>query len=67
MSDATNPRAAAVEMPEANQENRPELEVTNSVERDAKGISYIMNLVAMYGLFFICMIVIAWFGIFSEV
>ena len=53
--------------PDANLETRPELEVTASVEKDAKGISYVMNLIGMYGLFFFCMIVIAWFGIFSEV
>jgi len=52
---------------EANLETRPELEVTGSVEKDSKGIGYIMNLIGMYGLFFVCMIVIAWFGIFSEV
>lgn len=52
---------------DANLETRPELEITGSVERDSKGISYIMNLIGMYGLFFFCMIVIAWFGIFSEV
>lgn len=52
---------------DANLETRPELEVTTSVERDSKGIGYIMNLIGMYGLFFLCMIVIAWFGIFSEV
>ena len=52
---------------DANLETRPELEVTTSVEKDSKGIGYIMNLIGMYGLFFFCMIVIAWFGIFSEV
>ena len=62
MSEATAPTT-----PEVNLETRPELEVTSSVEKDSKGIGYIMNLVAMYGLFFICMVVIAWFGIFSEV
>lgn len=44
-----------------------ELELTESVEKDRKGVSYIMNLIAMYGLFFVFMLVIAWFGIFSEV
>ena len=52
---------------DANLETRPELEITGSVEKDSKGISYVMNLIGMYGLFFLCMIVIAWFGIFSEV
>lgn len=52
---------------DTNLETRPELEVTTSVEKDSKGIAYIMNLIGMYGLFFLCMIVIAWFGIFSEV
>ena len=52
---------------DASLETRPELEVLDSVERDSKGIGYIMNLIGMYGLFFFCMIVIAWFGIFSEV
>ncbi|NJK44362.1 MAG: hypothetical protein HC933_08835 [Pleurocapsa sp. SU_196_0] len=48
-------------------EARPELESTDSVEKDAKGVGFIINLVAMYALFFIFMIAIAWFGIFSEV
>ena len=52
---------------DTNLETRPELEVTTSVEKDSKGIGYITNLIGMYGLFFLCMIVIAWFGIFSEV
>ncbi len=45
----------------------PETEMVESKERDTKGVSYIMNLVAVYGIFFIAMIIIAWFGIFSEV
>jgi hypothetical protein len=48
-------------------EARPELESTDAVEKDAKGVGYIINLVAVYALFFIFMIAIAWFGIFSEV
>jgi hypothetical protein len=48
-------------------EARPELESTEAVEKDSKGVGYIINLVAVYGLFFIFMIAIAWFGIFSEV
>ena len=60
MSDATANQ-------DVSPETRPELEITDSVEKDSKGIGYIMNLIGMYGLFFLCMIVIAWFGIFSEV
>lgn len=45
----------------------PETEAVESTERDTKGVSYIMNLVAVYAIFFISMIIIAWFGIFSEV
>jgi hypothetical protein len=41
--------------------------VTEAVETDKKGVGYIINLVALYLTFFISMIVIAWFGIFSEV
>ncbi len=44
-----------------------ETEGLSSLERDEKGVGYIMNLVGMYLLFAICMIIIAWFGIFSEV
>ena len=45
----------------------PETEEVESTERDNKGIGYIMNLVAVYAIFFIGMVIIAWFGIFSEV
>jgi hypothetical protein len=45
----------------------PETEAVESKERDTKGVSYIMNLVAVYAIFFVSMIIIAWFGIFSEV
>jgi hypothetical protein len=45
----------------------PETEEVESTERDSKGIRYIMNLVALYTIFFLSMVIIAWFGIFSEV
>lgn len=45
----------------------PETETLESEERDTRGVGYIMNLVAVYAVFFISMIIIAWFGIFSEV
>lgn len=54
-------------MPLEPQTPSPETEMVESKERDTKGVSYIMNLVAVYAIFFISMIVIAWFGIFSEV
>ncbi len=53
--------------PQMIQVPNPETEMVESRERDTKGVSYIMNLVAVYAIFFISMIVIAWFGIFSEV
>jgi hypothetical protein len=53
--------------PQMIQVPNPETEMVESKERDTKGVSYIMNLVAVYAIFFISMIVIAWFGIFSEV
>jgi hypothetical protein len=40
---------------------------TDAVEKDKKGIGYIISLAALYLTFFISMIIIAWFGIFSEV
>jgi hypothetical protein len=46
---------------------RVETEGLETQEKDEKGVSYIMNLVGLYLLFAICMITIAWFGIFSEV
>jgi hypothetical protein len=48
-------------------EVRPELESTDALEKDSKGVGYVINLIGVYALFFIFMIVIAWFGIFSEV
>ncbi len=53
--------------PQMLQVPNPETESVESTERDTKGVSYILNLVAVYAIFFISMIVIAWFGIFSEV
>jgi hypothetical protein len=44
-----------------------ETESIESVEKDEKGIGYIMNLVGLYLIFAICMVTVAWFGIFSEV
>jgi hypothetical protein len=46
---------------------RVETEGVETQEKDEKGIGYIMNLVGLYLLFAICMVAIAWFGIFSEV
>ena len=46
---------------------RVETENAESVEKDEKGIGYIMNLVGLYLIFAICMVTVAWFGIFSEV
>jgi hypothetical protein len=57
--------------PSQNLENhdliRVETEGLETQEKDEKGISYVMNLVGLYLLFAICMVAIAWFGIFSEV
>lgn len=57
--------------PSQNLENhdliRVETEGVETQEKDEKGVSYIMNLVGLYLLFAICMVVVAWFGIFSEV
>jgi hypothetical protein len=57
--------------PSQNLENhdvvRVETEGVETQEKDEKGISYVMNLVGLYLLFAICMVAIAWFGIFSEV
>ncbi len=36
-------------------------------DSDKKGVSYIWNLIAVYAVFGLCMIVVAWFGVFSEV
>ncbi len=46
---------------------RVETEGVETQEKDEKGINYVMNLVGMYLLFAVCMVAIAWFGIFSEV
>jgi hypothetical protein len=46
---------------------KTETEGVETQEKDEKGISYVMNLVGLYLLFAICMVAIAWFGIFSEV
>jgi hypothetical protein len=46
---------------------KTETEGVETLEKDEKGISYVMNLVGLYLLFAICMVAIAWFGIFSEV
>ena len=36
-------------------------------ERDSRGVSYVFNLVALYATFAVSLLIIAWFGIFSEV
>ncbi len=46
---------------------RPNLEQVAAPEKDEKGVMYVINMIGMYALFVISMIVIAWFGIFSEV
>ena len=48
------------------QSEMSDIEAPTSVERDARGLSYIANLIALYLLFGISLLVIAWFGIFSE-
>ena len=46
---------------------RPELEQVVSLEKDSRGVGYVMNWVSLILLFVISMIAIAWFGPFSEV
>jgi hypothetical protein len=46
---------------------RPNLEQITAPEKDEKGVMYVINMIGMYALFVISMIIIAWFGIFSEV
>ncbi len=54
-------------------EKTPELDLPSNIEatvaeeRDPKGVSYIFSLVGIYVVFAICMAVVAWFGVFSEV
>lgn len=36
-------------------------------ERDARGVSYVFNLIGLYLTFFLSLLLMAWFGIFSEV
>ncbi len=46
---------------------RPELEQVATVEKDARGIGYVMNWISLIVLFVVSMAIIAWFGPFSEV
>ena len=39
----------------------------DNVDKDKKGTGYIVQLIGVYLLFFVSMVIIAWFGIFSEV
>lgn len=53
-------------------EDVPQLEIAATEapvapERDSRGVSYIFNLIGLYLSFFMALLVIAWFGIFSEV
>lgn len=53
-------------------EDVPQLEVAATEapvapERDARGVSYVFNLIALYASFATFLLIIAWFGIFSEV
>jgi ABC-type Na+ efflux pump permease subunit len=46
---------------------RPNLEQVTAPEKDEKGVVYVVNMICMFLLFGISMIIIAWFGLFSEV
>jgi hypothetical protein len=46
---------------------RPELEQVGTVEKDGRGVGYVMNWISLIVLFVLSMIAIAWFGPFSEV
>jgi hypothetical protein len=46
---------------------RPNTEQVVAPEKDEKGVVYVINMIGMFLLFGISMIIIAWFGLFSEV
>ena len=59
---ATSPTAASDAAIVTESNVQPE-----SVDKDKKGTGYIVQLIGVYLLFFVSMVIIAWFGIFSEV
>jgi hypothetical protein len=69
-ADAAKPERLAANAPTLNEgtpiTDQTGIEAPTSVERDARGLGYIGNLIALYLLFGIALFVIAWFGIFSE-
>jgi hypothetical protein len=46
---------------------RPELEQVVTAEKDSRGVGYVMNWISLIFLFVVSMMIIAWFGPFSEV
>lgn len=42
------------------------LEAPVASEKDARGLAYVFNLIALYLTFFIFFVAVAWFGIFSD-
>jgi hypothetical protein len=46
---------------------RPELEQVETTEKDSRGVGYVINWISLILLFVLSMMIIAWFGPFSEV
>jgi hypothetical protein len=70
-ANAVNPDQQAASAPVVGRDvpvaDLANVEVPVAPERDSRGVSYVFNLVALYAIFAVSLLIIAWFGIFSEV